>query len=39
MEENIKLQRELESNEEDIQTTFNTDELWLNVSDGLEEAE
>lgn len=39
MEENIKLQRELESNEEDVQTTFNEDELWLNVSDGSEEAE
>ena len=39
MEENIKLQRDLESNEEDIQTTFNTDELWLNVCDESEEAE
>ena len=39
MEENIKLQKELESNEEDIQTTFNNDELWLNVSDGSEEVE
>lgn len=39
MEENIKLQREMELNEEDVQTTFNEDELWLNVSDGSEEVE
>ena len=39
MEENIKLQRELGLDEEEVQTTFNEDELWLNVSDGSEEEE
>lgn len=39
MEENIKLQKELGLHEEEIQTSFNNDELWLNVCDETEEAE